>query len=394
MKGMWACGLSKVLICFFLVSLACRLTAAPCRHSQQEVSEYEKRLKEIASQIDDLRVKIKREESRKTSVLSRLEKIGFNKKLIQEEISLYNIQMEKGNSELASLNKRIPSLKLKTAQQKDAVSKILVTLYKFGRLNFIGFMLQAEDMGSLLSENKHLILLAEHQQQIVSEYLKTLNELKSSEKQIESKKTEVSLLLEKARLKKQEMDTEEKQSQALLREIDQNRETHLKVMAELAERAEQLQNLMKKILNNQTLQPVTLFPLYEKKGELPWPVSGQVITYFGLKRHPRFNTLTKNNGIEIFPKTSVVVKSIHPGMVVYNDHFQGYGNLLIIDHGMSYYSLYGHCKEFLVKKGDPVGGEQPVAMVGDLGSLKGQTLYFEIRYKTKPLDPLQWLKRR
>ena len=67
---------------------------------------------------------------------------------------------------------------------------------------------------------------------------------------------------------------------------------------------------------------------------------------------------------------------------------------LIIDHGMSYYSLYGHCADFLVNKGDPVKGEQPIAMVGDIGSLKGATLYFEIRYKTKPLNPLQWLKRR
>ena len=50
---------------------------------------------------------------------------------------------------------------------------------------------------------------------------------------------------------------------------------------------------------------------------------------------------------------------------------------------MSYYSLYGHCSDFLVNKGDPVKREQPVAMVGDISSLKGTTLYFEIRYKTK-----------
>ena len=90
----------------------------------------------------------------------------------------------------------------------------------------------------------------------------------------------------------------------------------------------------------------------------------------------------------------MVVKSVHPGTVVYNDHFRGYGNLLIIDHGMSYYSLYGHCSDFLVNKGDSVNEEQPIAMVGDISSLKGTTLYFEIRYKTKPLNPLQWLKRR
>ncbi len=61
---------------------------------------------------------------------------------------------------------------------------------------------------------------------------------------------------------------------------------------------------------------------------------------------------------------------------------------------MNYYSLYGHCSEFLVEKGDFVKTGQPMALIGDMGSWKGEALYFEIRYKTKPLNPLQWLKRR
>jgi septal ring factor EnvC (AmiA/AmiB activator) len=102
-----------------------------------------------------------------------------------------------------------------------------------------------------------------------------------------------------------------------------------------------------------------------------------------------------NNGIEIAPPQDArIVRSIHPGKVIYADYFQGYGNLLIVDHGLNFYSLYGHCAEFLVNKGDLVRSEQPIAIAGDSGSLKGLSLYFEIRSKAKPLDPLQWLKRR
>ncbi|MFC2165357.1 murein hydrolase activator EnvC family protein [Acidobacteriota bacterium] len=363
-------------------------------NSPQDVTEYEKRLADIASQITNLKARIKKEDRKKTSILARLDKIGLSKRLIRKEISMYNVQMEKTNVELAALNKKIPALRSKLDREKDAVAKIMVTMYKYGRLNFLEFLLQAEDMGSLLSENKHLVLLAQNQQNIISDYVSTLNELIASEKQVESKKTEVVELIKLAQQKKQEMDTEEKRSQTLIREIDQNKETHMKAMAELQERAEQLQKLMKKILSSQLPPSITLVPLYEKKGKLPWPISGRIMTYFGLKRHPRFNTKTRNNGIEISPGKTMVVKSVHPGTVVYNDHFRGYGNLLIIDHGMSYYSLYGHCSDFLVNKGDPVKGEQPIAMVGDISSLKGTTLYFEIRYKTKPLNPLQWLKRR
>ena len=89
-----------------------------------------------------------------------------------------------------------------------------------------------------------------------------------------------------------------------------------------------------------------------------------------------------------------LVLAIHGGKVVYADYFQGYGNLLIVDHGMTYYTLYGHCAEFLAAVGEMVRAGQPLAVVGDSGSLKGECLYFEVRYKTKALDPLQWLRRR
>jgi septal ring factor EnvC (AmiA/AmiB activator) len=89
-----------------------------------------------------------------------------------------------------------------------------------------------------------------------------------------------------------------------------------------------------------------------------------------------------------------VVKSIHPGIVRYADYHEGYGRLIIIDHGMTYYTLYGHCSELYVTRGDAVQSGDPIALVGDIGSLQGTTLYFEIRHRLEALNPLQWLKRR
>lgn len=370
------------------------LIPSPLIIGQQQISDYEKRLQEIATQIDDLKTRIKREERKKNSILNQLDKINFNKRLIKKEISLYDIRMKKANTELSSLNREIPELRAKLDKEKESIGKILAILYKYGRIDFIDFIIEADNMGSLLQGNKHLILLAQHQDQIVAAYLQTLNELHAAEEKLEDTRQEISKLIQDAQQKKQDFEAEEKKNRDFINQIDQNKVTHLKTMEELQDRAEQLQKLMKKILNSRIPSTVTLIPLYEKKGSLPWPITGRVLTRFGLQRHPRFNTTTMNNGVEISPRKNMVVKCIHPGMVAYTDHFQGYGNLIIVDHGMSYYTLYGHCSDFLVKKGDPVQADQSIAVVGDYSSLKGTTLYFEIRYKTKPLNPLQWLKRR
>lgn len=362
---------------------------------QQDLSEYEKRLIAITKQMTDIRKKIGEEEKRKTSVLSRLNSIGLNKTLIKKEISLYNAQMQKADNDLSSLQKNIPMLEEKLQKEKESIGKILVTLYKFGKFTYLDLLLQAEDVGHLISENKNLSLLAQSQDRIISDYLTTLTELQNSKESLETKKNEITELIQKAKEKRQDYSEQEKKYQSLVQEIDRNKETHVKMLDELKERAVQLQNLVKRLQREEIDLPYTLIPLYEKKGGLPWPLTGRIVTRFGDSRHRRFNTVTHNNGIEISPQKDTVVKAVHAGRVAYTDYFEGYGYLVIIDHGLKYFSLYGHLSsEFLVNKGDYVKEGQPIATVGEFGSLKEETLYFEIREKTEPVNPLQWLKRR
>ncbi len=362
---------------------------------QQDVSEYEKRLIDITEQITNIWKKITQEDKKKTSVLSRLNSIGLNKTLIKKEISLYNTQMQKADKELTDLQKNIPVLEEELQKERQSIEKILVTLYKFGKFSYLDFLFQVEDISHLISESKNLSLLAQTQDKVIMDYLTTLSDLQTSRESLETKKQEISGLIQKAKEKRQDYSEQEKKYQSLIREIDRNKDTHLKTLDELRDRAEQLQNLVKKLQNKEI--PVQFAPidLGNKRGNLPWPLTGKVVTRFGDSRHRRFNTVTHNNGIEISPQKDTVVKAIHPGQVAYTDYFEGYGYLVIIDHFMDYISIYGHLSsEFLVKKGDFVKEGQPIATVGEFGSLKEETLYFEIRKKTVPEDPLQWLKRR
>jgi septal ring factor EnvC (AmiA/AmiB activator) len=378
---------------FIGISIILMLMISLDASGQQDVSKFQDRLTKISQQIEQLRLKIEEEEKKESTTLSQLERIGFNKGLIKKEISLYAIQLEKANRELSSLNKSIPELEAKLDEEKQSIDKILITTYKFGKFNFLQFMLQADNMGTLISENKHLTLLAQYQEKIISNYMENLDQLEAAEKELQAKKKEASRLIKNAEKKRKELQAQERKNRALITEIKKNKKLHLQTLEELKVRAQQLLILIEKLLKEKISVPINLIPLYEKKGKLPWPIEGKVTTEFGLQRHPQFKTTTMNNGIEISPrKNYVIVRAIHPGKVVYSDYFQGYGNLIIVDHGMSYYSLYGHCSDILVKKGDLVKAEHPIALVGDIGSLEGDSVYFEIRFKTKPLNPLQWLK--
>jgi septal ring factor EnvC (AmiA/AmiB activator) len=80
--------------------------------------------------------------------------------------------------------------------------------------------------------------------------------------------------------------------------------------------------------------------------------------------------------------------------VIYADWFKGYGHLIILDHGGGYFTLYAHASEIQARLGDSVSRGQVIGKVGDTGSLEGAQLYFELRHKGKPQDPLAWLQPR
>ena len=130
------------------------------------------------------------------------------------------------------------------------------------------------------------------------------------------------------------------------------------------------------------------------RGRLEWPAAGRVVEEYGIRVNPRFGTKTFRNGIDIDAVEGSNVHVVFPGHVLYTGWFRGYGNLIIVDHGSEYYTLYAHVADMKVAEGDDVRQGQVIGTVGDTGSLQGPRLYFEVRYQGKPQDPAHWLRPR
>jgi septal ring factor EnvC (AmiA/AmiB activator) len=114
---------------------------------------------------------------------------------------------------------------------------------------------------------------------------------------------------------------------------------------------------------------------------------------FGKVLNPKFNTVTVQNGLDIEASPGAPVRAVAPGRVVHAGWFKGYGNLVIVDHGEGYHSLVAHLGSMRTAMGEDVEAGTVLGTVGDSGSLKGPYLYFELREKGRPVDPLPWLAR-
>jgi septal ring factor EnvC (AmiA/AmiB activator) len=119
-------------------------------------------------------------------------------------------------------------------------------------------------------------------------------------------------------------------------------------------------------------------------------VSGPLRAGFGRRKHPRFDTYTVHNGIEIEAAGDALVRAVHGGRVVFAERFLGYGLMVVVDHGGKHHSLYAQLASVSVAPGQEVAAGEVVGLADPAGP-QGQPVYFEMRYQGRPEDPEAWL---
>lgn len=131
------------------------------------------------------------------------------------------------------------------------------------------------------------------------------------------------------------------------------------------------------------------------RGKLVLPVRGQVIARFGSPRPTEAQVDAPTwKGVFIRASSGADVHAVAAGRVVFADWLRGFGNLLILDHGEGFLSVYGNNEALLANVGEQIAGGDPVATVGSSGGVAEAGLYFELRYQGRPIDPLLWAQAR
>jgi septal ring factor EnvC (AmiA/AmiB activator) len=144
--------------------------------------------------------------------------------------------------------------------------------------------------------------------------------------------------------------------------------------------------------NERLPEPQTLAGAFSAlRGQLALPVRGELAGRFGSPRNDGGLTW---KGLLLAAKAGESVRAVATGRVVYADWLRGFGNLLIIDHGEGYMSLYGYNETLLKRVGDDIRGGDAIATVGNSGGGEESGLYFELRHQGKPFDPMAWIRAR
>jgi murein hydrolase activator len=127
---------------------------------------------------------------------------------------------------------------------------------------------------------------------------------------------------------------------------------------------------------------------------LPWPAEGKVLSGFGREKDKDLGTWIVRQGLTLETAAAAPVMPVAPGRVIFAGPFRSYGQVVIVDHGGGFFSVYGNLGEILKDKGADARAGEPLARAGQAKGGSDGRVYLEIRRGTEALDPAAWLEKK
>lgn len=387
-----------------LVGLTLALPASAQSKSEDPLQAEQRRLQETQRQLKQEREKAAEARRRETSLLAELEDTETRLAEKRAEVARLDRQTRRVQAEIAALRGDISRLQIHRTGQEQALAQRLRVMYRIHAEGAaLPLILSDDDPAERVVVLRQLGSLAALDARLIREYRVNSDRLADRKEREEARQAELADLRTEAQREQAEVDREAAKRRTLLARVRDERAYHERMVGELSEAARRLETFVRGLQAKQRrlarVPPATPGDAPRAgfgglRGRLPWPTEGRIVSAFGPEVHPRFGTRTFRNGVDIEAAEGTEVAAVYTGHVVYTGWFKGYGNLIILDHGHDFYTLYAHVAAIMVKEGDDVRQGQTIGTVGETGSLAGPRLYFEVRFQGKPLDPAEWLRQR
>ena len=284
---------------------------------------------------------------------------------------------------------RLNELEQQRASQLPDLKTRLVDIYKRGRGGYARMAFDVRGLREFARAMRAVAALTTINEQRMAEHRRTLADLQQQRDAMEQRTRDLEQAAEEAERARFAAQRAVAAREALIAEIDQRRDLNAQLAGELGVAAQRLQQQLVSLASGRSAEPVTI-PMGSFRGAMDWPVAGRVSAAFGAPPRPGG---TVRNGMEISAPEGTPVSAVHPGTVDYADAFSGFGNLVILDHGGNYYSLYGYLGSVEVTRGQQVDAGTELGRVGTAPAGPA-ALYFELRVDGRSVDPIQWLKPR
>ncbi len=377
---------------------ALMLAGQASSNQQEELENLRLRIAEMQSEI----AKTSESKSEAADALRASEMAISNS---NRKIAELATQQREADLKLNALQAQQQDLNQNVSKEQTLLGKLLYQQYLGGKQEYLKLMLDNHNPNQVARDLQYYRYIARNRAAWLANLRNSLNSLNTVSLEVQKQSSALDSMRAEQTVEKKKLLEDQRERQQVLGQVSKQLSQQRREYTNLQHNENRLAKLVTKI-TEMLAQPKhkTLFrnnnipdnsfdgkPFEQLRGKLTLPVKGDISNQFGATR-PDSTVVWK--GLFIRSSSGQAVKAIAAGRVVFADWLRGFGNLLIVDHGNAYMSLYGNNETLYKQVGDELRGGDTIATVGNSGGNADSGLYFELRHESKPLDPLQWLAKK
>lgn len=338
--------------------------------------------KQISAKASSVRKQLRTMRRSSAQVMKDIRRTDELLENVRERLNITIKKLKQARINQAKAQKELDIATKRLDDKKHLVAKRLRAIYLRGEPKPILVLLRSESF-SEISERSYIL------NRIASMDKKMITDLDNARKEIEKRKHEIDETVEEINCLRRKQAME----QAELNRHMLRKRTYLQ---ELREQAQLLEHQLDELEKESLRIEAALVRYYSMGGgRIIWrgkwmqPVTGRIVSGFGMRKHPIFGGTRMHTGVDIPARTGTPIRAAGSGIVIGASYMGGYGNTVILDHGAGVATLYAHCSKIYVRPGQRVQRGDTIAAVGSTGYSTGPHLHWEIRINGKPTNPLR-----
>ena len=375
---------------------------------RKDIVNQNKELNKLRKDIIDVEKKINKKTKDAISTTELL--INLENKIILTEKLIKSLKKEERyTGELIQLTKSNISKKEKhVSNLRKQMSKRVVHLYKNGIPSLAETIISSKNWNEIIYRTKYLKVISEYEKKMINEIETTLNDLNYEKNNYEKALNKKKSLRNEHQKESKKLDSDKIKKEKFLTQIKTEKSNLEKKLEKKQKLVKEIENLVFKLqkdekemkrretelakIRSEKRKP-TNGNFVSLKGKMPWPVNGKIISHFGKQTNKELNTVTESSGIDIEATPGAPVEAVLDGMVTTITYLRGYGNLIIVDHGSGYFSVYANIEKIQFTENEYVQQYSILGYVANNNS-KYNKFHFEIWGNNTKLNPEKWLLKR
>ncbi len=375
---------------FFALLLVCSVSVTSV--SAESISELENKSTEIENNINNSKEQIDEKQANLDKVNEDIRKLDTELEQSVNELNNINSQLDEVTNQLNEANDRLVEAKLEKDSQQETLEKRVRYMYEYGEVSYLNTLFGSESFTDFLNRVEYLNRISEYDHTLYAKLEAQELEINDLVETIDSSKTEIEVLQKSAQQKRDELQANVDQKQALNAKLNADIDTLNAQLAAQEQASKDVENMIQAEIKRQqelAAQNGGGSNTVYTGGTLMWPSDTTYISdHYGYRIHPITGENKLHAGMDIGAPMGSPVYAAESGTVLSSGWISGYGNAVVIMHDNGLQTLTGHMSSLNVSAGQRVNRGDVVGYCGSTGNSTGPHVHFEVRVNGETVDPI------